>query len=60
MNELWLGLALGFAGASFSWMLVKPLLSIEWVASKYYGDESFLYVWVQRAIAGIFAILWWL
>ena len=60
MNEIFLGLALGFTGASFSWMLVKPLLQVNWIANLYHWDESSVYVWVQRAIAAIFTILWWL
>lgn len=60
MNELWLGLAIGFAGASFSWILVEPIAKVNWLNAYFFGNEKALYIWTQRALAGVFTILWWL
>lgn len=60
MNELWLGLAIGFTLSSFSWIVVEPLAKVEWLASYFYGNEQALYIWTQRALAAVFVILWWI
>lgn len=60
MNEIFFALALGFAAASFSWVLVEPLLSIPIIRDNFNYRKASLYIWTQRAIAAIFAILWWL
>lgn len=58
MNELWLGLALGFTGASFSYLITKPLSKIEWLNEYYCCKGNGLCIWTQRAIALVFTILW--
>lgn len=60
MNELWLGLAIGFAIASFSWVWVEPFAKINCLKVYFYGNEQALYIWTQRVIAAVFTILWWI